>query len=228
MLRGFLQLPSADRRAGIAPGRFFAKVPAAMLLEMNAEHPEPRKVARAVEVMRRGGVIAYPTDTVYGLGCDIRDKRAMERIYRMKGMSKQQLLSFICADLSDIARYAYVHDYAYRIMKRLVPGPYTFVLQATREVPKVLRLERKTVGIRVPDHALALSLARELGGPVASTSASLDGEVLIDPREIETRFPEVELVLDADGCGLTPSTVVDLSGDEAVIVREGAGPVDFV
>jgi tRNA threonylcarbamoyl adenosine modification protein (Sua5/YciO/YrdC/YwlC family) len=186
-------------------------------------HPEPRKIERAVAVMRRGGVIAYPTDTVYGLGCDITNKQAIERIHRMKRMDDRQLLSFVCPDLSDIARYGVVQDYAYRIMRRLVPGPFTFILQATREVPKVLRMNRKTVGIRVPDHAVALDLARALGSPVASTSASLDGEIFIDPREIEERFPELELVLDAEGVGLTPSTIIDLSGDEPVVVREGAG-----
>lgn len=199
-----------------------------MLLTINAQNPEPRKIARAIEVLRRGGVIAYPTDTVYGLGCDITNKHAVERIYRSKRMADTQLLSFVCPDLSDIARYGVVQDYAYRIMRRLVPGPYTFILQATREVPKVLRMKRKTVGIRVPDHPVALALARELGSPVASTSASLDGEIFIDPREIEERFPGIDLVLDAEGVGLTPSTVLDLSGDQPVVVREGAGPIDFL
>ena len=199
-----------------------------MLLPINARNPEPRKVARVVETLRRGGVIAYPTDTVYGLGCDITNKHAVERIYRMKRMAETQLLSFVCPDLSDIAHYGVVQDFAYRIMRRLVPGPYTFILQATREVPKVLRMNRKTVGIRVPDHPVALALARELGSPVASTSASLEGEILIDPREMEERFPELDLVLDVEGVGLTPSTVIDLSGDQPVVVREGAGPVDFL
>jgi tRNA threonylcarbamoyl adenosine modification protein (Sua5/YciO/YrdC/YwlC family) len=137
-------------------------------------------------------------------------------------------LSFVCPDLRDISHYGFVQDYAYRIMRRLVPGPYTFILQATREVPKVLRQKRKTVGIRVPDHQVALGLARELGSPVASTSASLDGEILIDPRDIEERFPGLDLVLDAEGVGLTPSTVIDLSGDAPLVVRHGAGPVDFL
>jgi tRNA threonylcarbamoyl adenosine modification protein (Sua5/YciO/YrdC/YwlC family) len=199
-----------------------------MLLSVHSHHPEPRKIERAVAVMRRDGVIAYPTDTVYGLGCDITSKKAIERIYRMKRMDDNQLLSFVCPDLSDIARYGVVQDYAYRIMRKLVPGPYTFILQATREVPKVLRMNRKTVGIRVPDHAVSIALARALGGPVASTSASLDGEIFIDPREIEERFPDLDLVLDTEGVGMTPSTIIDLSGDEAVVVREGAGTVDFM
>ena len=199
-----------------------------MLLDINAENPEPRKIERAVALLRRDGVIAYPTDTVYGLGCDITSRQAIERIRRMKRMDEGQLLSFVCPDLSDIARYGVVQDFAYRIMRRLVPGPYTFILQATRDVPKVLHMKRKTVGIRVPNHPVALALARELGSPVASTSASLDGEILIDPREIEERFSDLDLVLDAEGVGRTPSTIIDLSGDAPVVVRMGAGAVDFL
>jgi tRNA threonylcarbamoyl adenosine modification protein (Sua5/YciO/YrdC/YwlC family) len=201
-----------------------------MLLEVNAKHPEPRKLQRAVQVLREGGVIAYPTDTVYALGCDITNKKAIDRIHRMKKMRDDQLLSFVCADLSDIARYGIVQDYAYRIMRKLFPGPYTVLLSATREVPKVLRQNRKTVGIRVPDHSIALALSRELGQPVASTSASLDGEQLVDPRDMEDRFPEIELIIDSpiESGGLTPSTILDLSGESPVLVREGAGPVDFL
>jgi tRNA threonylcarbamoyl adenosine modification protein (Sua5/YciO/YrdC/YwlC family) len=198
------------------------------LLEVNAAHPEPRKIARVVQVLREGKVIAYPTDTVYALGCDIMQKRAVDAIYRMKRMRDDQLLSFVCPDLSDIARYGIVQDYAYRIMRRIFPGPYTVLLAATREVPKVLRQNRKTVGIRIPDHPIALALARELGQPVASTSASLEGVQLIDPREIEDTFPELGLVLDVEGVSNAPSTVIDLSGDAPVLVREGAGPVDWM
>ena len=213
---------------GIAPGAIFRELSRPMLLEINAKHPEPRKIERVVEMLRRGSVIAYPTDTVYGLGCDIMNKQAIERITRMKRMKEGQLLSFVCPDLRDIARYAFVNDAAYRIMRRLVPGPYTFILLATREVPKVLQMKRKTVGIRVPKHEIALQLARVLGSPVASTSASIDGEMLLDPREIEERFRGVDLVIDAEGASLTSSTVIDLSGDEPIVVREGAGPVDFL
>lgn len=199
----------------------------AMKLVINPKHPEPRKITRAVETMRAGGVIAYPTDTVYGLGCDITDKHAVERIHRMKSMRKDQLLTFVCSDVADVARYGVVDDSAFRIIRRLVPGPYTFVLRATREVPKVLRLERKTVGIRVPDQPVALALARELGGPVASTSASIGGEILFDTDDIEERFPQVDLILDIGAGGVVPSTVIDLSGDAPVVLREGAGPIDF-
>lgn len=201
-----------------------------MLLEVNANHPEPRKLQRAVQILREGGVVAYPTDTVYALGCDITNKKAIDRIHRMKKMRDDQLLSFVCADLSDIARYGIVQDYAYRIMRKLFPGPYTVLLSATREVPKVLRQNRKTVGIRIPDHPIALALSRELGQPVASTSASLDGEQLVDPRDMEDRFPEIELIIDApiESGGLTPSTIIDLSGESPVLVREGAGPTDHL
>lgn len=199
-----------------------------MLLEINAAHPEPRKLQRAVQILQAGGVIAYPTDTVYALGCDITQKRAVDAIYRMKRMRDDQLLSFVCPDLSDIARYGVVSDNAYRIMRRIFPGPYTVLLAATREVPKVLRQNRKTVGIRIPDHPIALALARELGNPVASTSASLDGQQFLDPREIEEAFPDLGLVIDVEVTSLVPSTIIDLSGDVPLLVREGAGPVDFL
>lgn len=199
-----------------------------MLIRINAKHPEPRKIAQAVAVLERGGVIAYPTDSVYGLGCDLLSKRGVEQLYRMKGMPENQLLSFVCPDLSDIARYAIVGDAAYRVMRRLLPGPYTFILPSTKEVPRILRMKRKTLGVRVPSHPVTLALTSALGRPLVSTSASLGEEYFVDPREIEERFPDLELVLDSDDVGLTPSTVIDLSGDEPVLVRAGAGPVDFL
>jgi tRNA threonylcarbamoyl adenosine modification protein (Sua5/YciO/YrdC/YwlC family) len=199
-----------------------------LLLSINIDHPEPRKVRRAVEALEAGGVIAYPTDTVYGLGCDLTNKNAIERLYAIKGMDRAHPLAFVCPDLSDIARYAVVENQVYRVLRRFLPGPYTFILAATKEVPRVLRMKRKTVGVRVPSHPVTLALTHALGRPIVSTSASVDGEFLIDPGEIEERFPELSIVLDADGVGLTPSTVIDLSGDEPVVVREGAGPVDFL
>jgi tRNA threonylcarbamoyl adenosine modification protein (Sua5/YciO/YrdC/YwlC family) len=199
-----------------------------MLVHINAKHPEPRKIAQAVTVLERGSVIAYPTDSVYGLGCDLLSKRGIEQLYRMKDMRADQLLSFVCADLSGISRYAIVGDAAYRVMRRLLPGPYTFILAATRDVPRTLRMKRKTVGVRIPSHPVTLALTRTLGRPLVSTSASVGDEFFIDPREIEERWPELELVLDAEDVGLTPSTVIDLSGDEPVLVRQGAGPVDFL
>lgn len=199
-----------------------------MRLQINPDHPEPRKIGQAVAALKRGGVIAYPTDTVYGIGCDIHDKKAIERIYQMKPMAKGQLLAFLCPDLSDIARYAYVDDRAYRLMRRLAPGPYTFILRATKEVPKVLLMNRKTVGIRVPKHPVPQAIMRELGGPIISTSATYDGETLIHPAEINENFPQLDMVLDADSCGAVASTIIDLTGEQPEVVRIGAGPVDAI
>jgi tRNA threonylcarbamoyl adenosine modification protein (Sua5/YciO/YrdC/YwlC family) len=199
-----------------------------MRLAINPQYPQPRKISRAVDVLKQGGIIAYPTDTVYGLGCDITNKKSVDRIYQIKGMPREHLMSFVCPDLSDIAYYGFVNDTAYRIMRSLVPGPYTFILKATREVPRVLMMKRKTVGIRVPDHPVAIALVRELGRPIVSTSASLYDRPLIDPAEIDQSFPQLDLVIDADTCGVTPSTIIDLSGEEPVVARQGAGPVDFL
>jgi tRNA threonylcarbamoyl adenosine modification protein (Sua5/YciO/YrdC/YwlC family) len=201
---------------------------APMRIEIHPTHPQARRVHQVVEVLRRGGVIVYPTGTVYGLGCDIHQKRAVERIYQIRRLKTDHPLSFMCADLSKIARYAYVDDSAYRIMKRLVPGPYTFVLRATREVPKLLLRKQKTVGIRVPNDAVAQALLQELGSPIVSTSAMIDGQVLNDPDELHARFPQVDAFVDAGWSGIEPSTVVDLTGSEPVVLREGAGPVDAI
>jgi tRNA threonylcarbamoyl adenosine modification protein (Sua5/YciO/YrdC/YwlC family) len=199
-----------------------------MRLEIHPAHPEPRKIQRAVEVLLDDGVIAYPTDAVYGIGCDIRSKKGVERIYRIKRMKRDQPLAFLCPDLSDLARYAIVDDRTYRLMRRLTPGPYTFVLEATREVPRILQMKRKTVGIRVPNHAVPLAILRALGRPIVSSTASIDGDGLVDPAEIDERFPGLDLVLDAGFGGMKPSTVLDLTGPEIVVLREGAGPIDVL
>ena len=198
-----------------------------MLLPINPNHPEPRKIARAIELIERGAVIGYPTDTVYGLGCDILSKQAIDALYQMKGMRRDKSLAFICPDLSDIARYAVVENATYRVLKRFLPGPYCFILPATREVPKMVQTKQKTVGIRVPDHPVTLALVRALGRPIISTTASVpDGEPMVDPWEISEQFKGLELVLDAGAGGLVPTTVVDLTQGDPVIVREGAGPID--
>ena len=197
-----------------------------MLIEINPDHPEPRKIQRAVDALERGEVIAYPTDTVYGLGCDLLNKKAVERLYQIKGMDRSRQLAFICPDLSDIARFAIVENPAYRILKRFLPGPYCFILEATREVPRLIQSKRKTVGIRVPKHEVTLAMARALGRPIISTTANLPGEedALIDPDEIDDRFPGLALVLDAGAGGKIPTTVVDLTSAPPTVVREGAGP----
>ncbi|HJK93597.1 MAG TPA: L-threonylcarbamoyladenylate synthase [Polyangiaceae bacterium LLY-WYZ-15_(1-7)] len=199
-----------------------------MRLEIHPTHPQGRKVAKTVETLRRGGVIVYPTDTCYALGCDIFQKKAIDRIYRIKQMKKDQPLAFVCPDLGDIARYAVVDNRNYRLMRRLLPGPYTFILPATREVPRILMMKRKTVGIRVPHHEVALEIVRELGNPIVSTSATWEGEQLNDPDDLVDRFKQADLVIDAGWGGMDPSTVLDLTGPEVVVVREGAGPVEGV
>lgn len=197
-----------------------------MLIEINADHPQPRQIKRAVAALQQGHVIGYPTDAVYGLGCDLTNKKAVERLHQIRGLEKGKPLAFVCADLADVSKYAVLDDYAYRILKKYLPGPYCFILEATREVPKVVQSKRKTVGVRIPDHQVALALVRELGRPIISSTAARSGEDPDpDPREIEKRFPRVELVLDAGPGGLEPTSVIDLTGDAPEIIRAGAGDV---
>lgn len=197
-----------------------------MLLEINRDHPEPRKIRRAVEALSEGGVIAYPTDTVYGLGCDLFDKKAVERLCQIKGVASAQSLAFVCPDIAEASKYAVMHDWVFRIMKRYLPGPYVFIVEATRDVPKIIQTKKKTVGVRIPDHPVALALVRELGRPIISTTAARKGEEpRLDPREIDDDFSGLSLVLDAGAGGLVPTSVVDLTGPVPVVVREGAGDV---
>ena len=186
-----------------------------------------RLIRKAVEILKAGGVIVYPTDTAYGLGCDLFNKKGIERIYDIKKRSKKQPLSFICADLKDISRYARVSDYAYKTMRRLLPGPYTFILQASRLVPKIILPKRQTTGIRVPDSEICLTLVRELGQPIISTSVKTEkGEIMSDPREIEQKFGNrVNLVIDAGVMLSGESSVISLVDDVIEIIRVGKGDV---
>jgi len=198
-----------------------------MLLSINVDHPEPRKIRRAVDALQSGGVIAYPTDTVYGLGCDLTNKHAVERLYSIKGMDRSHPLAFVCPDLSDIARYAMVDNQVYRVLRRFLPGPYTFILEATRDVPKLVQMRRQNVGIRVPACEATRALVRELGRPIISSTAARPGEEpLVDPHEIDAIFRGLALVLDGGAGGLVPTSVIDLTTSPPAIVREGAGPVD--
>jgi tRNA threonylcarbamoyl adenosine modification protein (Sua5/YciO/YrdC/YwlC family) len=198
-----------------------------MLLSINVDHPEPRKIARALEALVAGEVIAYPTDTVYGLGCDLSNKKAVDRLYAIKGMDRSHPLAFICPDLGDISRYAIVEKPVYRVLRHYLPGPYCFILEATREVPKMLQSKRRTVGIRVPRHEVPCTLTRELGRPLLSTTAQRQGEdPHVDPREIDEDFRGLALVLDGGGGGRVPTTVVDLTKTPPEIVREGAGEIE--
>lgn len=198
-------------------------------LTVGESYQAKKAVRRAVDILKNGGVIVYPTDTTYGIGCDLFNKAAIEQVYRIKRMVKQKPLSFICADLKDISKYAQVSNYAYQTMRKMLPGPYTFILQATRLVPKVMITKRKTVGIRVPDNELCLAIVSELGNPLVTTSASVaDEDILSDPDEIENKFGNgVDLILDAGPLVSQLSSVVDLIDDNPVIVREGLGDVSM-
>ncbi len=200
-----------------------------MLLEINPLTPEPRKIRRAVDALASGEVIAYPTDTCYGLGCDLFNKKAVDRLYQIKGMDRSQMLAFVCQNLGDVAKYAVMHDRVYRTLKQYLPGPYCFILEATREVPRLVQTPRKTVGVRIPNHPVALALAAELGRPIISSTAARHGVAPTpDPAEIELEFPGLALVLDAGAGGTVPTTVVDLTADSPRLVREGAGdPAPF-
>ncbi len=200
------------------------------LIQINAENPQRQLINQVVEILKEGGVIAYPTDTIYGIGCDIFNKKAMEKIFRIKGRDKKKPMSFVCSDLSHISQFARVPNYAYRIMKRLLPGPYTFVLEASGMVPRLLATKRKTVGIRVPDSAITLAIVKALGNPIISTSANISGEsVLSDPFDIETAFgKQLDAIVDGGILTGDPSSVIDLSGDAPVILRRGAGDCSWV
>lgn len=197
-----------------------------MLLEINPVNPEPRKIRRAVDALEAGEVIAYPTDTCYGIGCDLFNKRAVEKLYRIKGMASSHKLSFVCHDLSHASRYAVMHDHIYETLKQYLPGPYCFILEATREVPKIVHFARKTVGVRIVDHPVTQALTRELGRPIISSTASRHGESPDpDPKEIDLEFKGLALVLDAGPGGTVPTSIVDLTKTPAEILRVGAGDV---
>jgi tRNA threonylcarbamoyl adenosine modification protein (Sua5/YciO/YrdC/YwlC family) len=198
--------------------------------ELHPVNPELRFINKAINILKEGGVIIYPTDTVYGIGCDIFNKQALDRVKEIKSNPDIKLLSFICPDLKDIAKYAKVSDYAYKTMKRLLPGPYTFILPAAKNVPKKLWSKRKTIGIRIPDHPVALKIVEGLGNPIVSTSTTTrKGELIIDPQEIKSVFnSQVDLMLASGNLSGKPSSVIDLSGEEPVIVREGAGDITSI
>ncbi len=197
--------------------------------ELHLQNPQLRFINKAVEILKKGGIIIYPTDTVYGIGCDIFNKDALEKIFSIKNDNNSKLFSFVCSSLKDISNYAKVSDFAYRTMKHLLPGPYTFILPAAKQVPKKLWSKRKTVGIRVPNHSITLTLVEELGNPIISTSTTnRKGEILIDPTEIKNIFnSQVDLMLAAGNLNNNPSSVVDLSSDEPEILRKGAGDVSI-
>ena len=201
-----------------------------MILEINPKHPEPRKIKQVVEVLLNGGIIAYPTDTYYGIGCDLFNKATIEKIYQLKRRSPVDPFSFICSDLKNISEYAQVTNYAYKNMKRLLPGPYTFVLEGSRLVPKIMLTKRHTLGIRVPDNAICLAIIEELGHPVINTSATNPEtkEILSTPQEIKEKLGHaVDLIIDGGAVPGKPSSVISLIGDTPEILREGSGDISI-
>jgi tRNA threonylcarbamoyl adenosine modification protein (Sua5/YciO/YrdC/YwlC family) len=198
-----------------------------MLVAINSQNPQVRLIRKAVEILRSGGIIIYPTDTVYGMGCDLFNKRGIEKIYEIQHRNQKQPLSFICSDLKDISRYARVSDEAYKIMKRLLPGPYTFILEASRIVPKIILPKRQTTGIRIPDNRICNTLVAEMGSPIISASVKNGaGELLSDPRVIQELYAKrVDMIIDGGIIAAEPSSVVSLLSEGIEVIRIGKGDV---
>jgi len=199
------------------------------LLTVHPVNPQLRLLETAAVTMRGGGVVAYPTDSSYALGCHLGDKGAMARIQRIRRTGRDHDFTLVCRDLSEIATYARVDNWAYRLLKSLTPGPYTFILRATSEVPKRLQNpKRRSIGIRVPDHPIVSALLDALGEPIMSTTLLLPGDDLpmSDAEEIRERLQnEIDLVIDGGACGVEPTTVLDLSGGDITVLRQGKGDV---
>lgn len=197
----------------------------APIVEVDPVHPNPRTIERAAKVLEDGGLIAYPTDTYYGIGCDLNSKKAIDRLYGVKNRDRKKPLAILCPDLSDVARYAKVSNFAYRFMRQLTPGPFTFVLEATKLVPDMMQSKQKQVGIRVPQAPLMLAIAAKLGRPIVTTSATdMDGAVLTDAKEIkEVLGQRLDLILDGGPQPDEPSTIVSLLDDQIEVLRQGKG-----
>lgn len=205
---------------------------AAEFLKIHPLNPEGRKINHAVEVLKAGGIIVYPTDTIYGIGCDLMNRRAVEKLCRAINIKPQKLnLSFICHDLSHIAQYAKVDTPVFKVLKKALPGPYTFILESSSNVPKILDVNKKTVGIRVPDHAIPRSIVQQLGNPLINSSIKDEDvikEYTTDPEEIfEDLKNLVDLVIDGGPGNIVPSSVIDCTNNEFTIVREGQGDVSL-
>lgn len=212
------------------PQRFKDILMNSKIIDIIPANPDQRCIDLAVDQLNNGGILCYPTDTVYGLGASIKNKGAIEQISRIKRIANNKLLSFICKDLKDISRYAHVSNKAYKIMRRCLPGPYTFILPATSQTPKILSQKRRTVGIRIPDNRLCQLIVDQLETPILSTSVPAGpDEILNDPYEIERRIGDkLDLILNGGILVSKPSTVVDLTNYEPVVIREGAGDLGLI
>jgi tRNA threonylcarbamoyl adenosine modification protein (Sua5/YciO/YrdC/YwlC family) len=194
-----------------------------MIISINPENPQKRLIQKVCDTLERGGIIAYPTDTFYGIGCDLMNKKGIQLIHKLKNRPLKQPFSILSDSLKEISRYAQVSNYAYKTMKRCLPGPYTFVLEATQLVPKIMLTKRKTIGIRIPDNGICLAMVRTLGRPIISTSAGYD-----DPSTIEENYaPHLALVVDGGVVYPDPSSVISLIEDAPVVIREGKGDVSL-
>ncbi|MGA7984307.1 MAG: L-threonylcarbamoyladenylate synthase [Burkholderiales bacterium] len=202
----------------------------AQYFQVHATHPQMRLMRQAAEILRRGGLIAYPTDSCYALGCHIGDAKALGRLRRVRLVDERHHLTLMCRDLSEISTYAIVGNAQYRLLKAATPGSYTFILRATRELPRrLLHAKRKTIGVRVPSHAVAHALLAELNEPMLSATLLLPGDAqpLSNAAEIRARLEhELDLVIDAGSCGVVPTTVIDLTGEEPLVVRKGRGALE--
>jgi tRNA threonylcarbamoyl adenosine modification protein (Sua5/YciO/YrdC/YwlC family) len=206
---------------------------AAEFLKIHPQNPEMRKIIRAVEVLQKGGIIIYPTDTIYGIGCDLMNRKAVERVCKIMDVKPQKMdLSFICHDLSHISQYVKRIDTpVFKLLKNALPGPYTFIFESSSKVPKILEINKKTVGIRIPDHTIPRTIVAELGNPLITSSIKDDDHIkayTTDPEEIYDDFKNlVDMVIDGGAGGNIPSTVVDCTGDELVVIRQGLGMLSF-
>lgn len=200
-----------------------------MIIRMYEQNPQPRAIRLAVDTLRAGGLIVYPTDTIYGLGCDLHNKKALQKIFRIKQMDEKSPLSFISPDLADVSQYAKVGNRAYRLINKYLPGPYTFILPAKKEVNRYMLYRRKHIGIRVPDSNVCRALTAELGNPIISTSVPLWQETVLNSGEVIHEYFEknIDLVLDIGTLISEPSTVVDCTDEEFFIVRQGKGKIEL-
>lgn len=207
----------------MAKSRSTGKSKSPPIFSINADNPQQRLINHVKEVLENGGLIAYPTDTFYGIGCDLYNKKGIQLIYWLKNRPLSKPFSFVCDSLKEISQYAIVSNYAYKTMKRLLPGPYTFVLEGTRLVPKIMLTKRKTVGIRVPDNKICLAIVQTFGRPIISTSAGYD-----DPQSIREAFgPHLDVIIDGGVLFPSPSSVVSLINDIPEVIREGKGDVSI-
>ncbi|MCK4621234.1 MAG: threonylcarbamoyl-AMP synthase [Desulfuromonadales bacterium] len=201
-----------------------------MILSINQENPHTRHINQVTECLRQGGVIIYPTDTTYGLGCDIFNRKGVKKIFQIKQRDSRKPFSFICTDLAEISNYAQVSNFAFKIMKRYLPGPYTFVLEATKIVPDSLSTRQKTVGVRIPDNRICQEIVRQLGHPLVTTSANLSGESAPqDPRQIDENMGRmVDMVIDGGISLGEASTVISLIDDKIEVLRQGRGDISWI